>query len=337
MKRDVTQNGVRTQRGAVDDAMSAAQRFFVNNLRDEHKQLGIDLLLGLANYETLTLSFTSAGTGVAGAGVGSGGAGVKSDGDSGIISGGSVRLASSEHRPKLRQFAPQRLLDSHKKRVREFGVFSPAAPVDQDDVEHPPPAAVLVAPHVSGAVHREQKVQEKLSDLHSKRAFPRANAKHKSAQSSDETLTALSSDTSVSQTSRAQEAQGGELAQARAPMDPDLARFESKLEIVLSDLLQEIAAVRSSKFPTAGKTKGKMITNIKNRDIGVIKVMPQGNKGKSERAIQQQSAEKFNARHNAIEKAQSKTQHRKHNSYLLRLRNVLLAPIIFPLKCLFGW
>jgi hypothetical protein len=53
MKRDVTRNGVRTQRGAVDDAMAAARRYFTNNLRDLRKQLGIDTLLGLAPYEEL--------------------------------------------------------------------------------------------------------------------------------------------------------------------------------------------------------------------------------------------------------------------------------------------
>ena len=53
MKRDVTQSGKRTQRGAVDDAMAAARRYFVNNLRDLRKQLGIDFLLSLAAFEDL--------------------------------------------------------------------------------------------------------------------------------------------------------------------------------------------------------------------------------------------------------------------------------------------
>jgi hypothetical protein len=50
MKRDVTRSGVRTQRGAVDDAISGARRYFANNLRDLRRQLGIDVLLGLARY-----------------------------------------------------------------------------------------------------------------------------------------------------------------------------------------------------------------------------------------------------------------------------------------------
>jgi hypothetical protein len=54
MKRDVTRNGVRTQRGAVDDAVAAARRYFTNNLRDVRKQLGVDTLLGLASYEELS-------------------------------------------------------------------------------------------------------------------------------------------------------------------------------------------------------------------------------------------------------------------------------------------
>jgi hypothetical protein len=50
MKRDVTRSGVRTQRGAMDDAISGARRYFANNLRDLRRQLGIDVLLGLARY-----------------------------------------------------------------------------------------------------------------------------------------------------------------------------------------------------------------------------------------------------------------------------------------------
>ena len=53
MKRDVTRGGRRTQRGAMDDAVAGARRYFMNNLKDSQKQLGIDLLLGLAEYQTL--------------------------------------------------------------------------------------------------------------------------------------------------------------------------------------------------------------------------------------------------------------------------------------------
>jgi hypothetical protein len=53
MKRDVTRSGVRTQRGAMDDAISGARRYFANNLRDLRRQLGIDVLLGWARYSDL--------------------------------------------------------------------------------------------------------------------------------------------------------------------------------------------------------------------------------------------------------------------------------------------
>ncbi|KAJ1422531.1 SacI homology domain-containing protein [Ochromonadaceae sp. CCMP2298] len=46
MKRDVTKNGVRTQKGAFDDAVSFATRYYLNNYKDESKQAGIDLMLG---------------------------------------------------------------------------------------------------------------------------------------------------------------------------------------------------------------------------------------------------------------------------------------------------
>lgn len=47
---------MRTQRGAVDDAMAAARRYFANNLRDLRRQLGIDVLLGHARYADLVSS-----------------------------------------------------------------------------------------------------------------------------------------------------------------------------------------------------------------------------------------------------------------------------------------
>ena len=46
MKRDVTKIGKRTKKGALDDALSGAKRYFVNNYKDTEKQAGIDLLLG---------------------------------------------------------------------------------------------------------------------------------------------------------------------------------------------------------------------------------------------------------------------------------------------------
>lgn len=46
MKRDVTKTGRRTHKGALEDAISYAQRYISNNYRDLHKQRGIDLLIG---------------------------------------------------------------------------------------------------------------------------------------------------------------------------------------------------------------------------------------------------------------------------------------------------
>lgn len=46
MKRDVTRTGHRTHKGAWDDAMAGARRYFVNNFRDKSRQRGVDLLLG---------------------------------------------------------------------------------------------------------------------------------------------------------------------------------------------------------------------------------------------------------------------------------------------------
>jgi hypothetical protein len=46
MKRDVTRTGHRTRKGAWDDAVAGARRYFVNNFRDSARQRGVDLLLG---------------------------------------------------------------------------------------------------------------------------------------------------------------------------------------------------------------------------------------------------------------------------------------------------
>lgn len=87
MKRDVTRGGKRTQRGAVDDAVAGARRFFENNVRDSHRQLGVDLLLGLVPLRALKAR------GVGGSGT--------SGNDSALVSGRSVPV-----RRLLRQYAP---------------------------------------------------------------------------------------------------------------------------------------------------------------------------------------------------------------------------------------
>lgn len=46
MKRDVTRTGRRTKMGVVDDALSFAQRYVVNNYRDSTFQKAIDFILG---------------------------------------------------------------------------------------------------------------------------------------------------------------------------------------------------------------------------------------------------------------------------------------------------
>jgi hypothetical protein len=58
MKRDITRTGVRTNKGALDDAVSGAQRFFVNNYRDAKRQLGIDMMLGLTEFEEKSIVFS---------------------------------------------------------------------------------------------------------------------------------------------------------------------------------------------------------------------------------------------------------------------------------------
>lgn len=47
MKRDVTRTGKRTRRGMMDDAVSFAQRYLVNNYRDSAYQRALNFFLGL--------------------------------------------------------------------------------------------------------------------------------------------------------------------------------------------------------------------------------------------------------------------------------------------------
>jgi hypothetical protein len=46
LKRDVTKYGKRTTRGAINDGVNSARRYFINNYHDEKNQLGLDLILG---------------------------------------------------------------------------------------------------------------------------------------------------------------------------------------------------------------------------------------------------------------------------------------------------
>ena len=59
MKRDVTKTGVRTKQGAFDDAVSGAQRYFMNNYRDPVRQRGLDLLLGVTTSSLIATTATT--------------------------------------------------------------------------------------------------------------------------------------------------------------------------------------------------------------------------------------------------------------------------------------
>jgi len=55
LKRDVTRQGKRTNKGAFDDGMNSALRYFINNYKDAQRQKGIDLILGNnRNYTNYT-------------------------------------------------------------------------------------------------------------------------------------------------------------------------------------------------------------------------------------------------------------------------------------------
>lgn len=46
LKRDVTRLGRRTRRGAIDDGINSAMRYYINNYQDTDRQIGVDALLG---------------------------------------------------------------------------------------------------------------------------------------------------------------------------------------------------------------------------------------------------------------------------------------------------
>ena len=46
LKRDVTRQGMRTNKGAFDDGVNSAVRYFINNYKDAQRQKGIDLIIG---------------------------------------------------------------------------------------------------------------------------------------------------------------------------------------------------------------------------------------------------------------------------------------------------
>eukprot|EP01041_Mallomonas_annulata_P007454 gene7454-15245_t len=47
LKRDVTRHGRRTSKGAFDDGLNSAIRYYVNNFKDHRRQKALDLMLGL--------------------------------------------------------------------------------------------------------------------------------------------------------------------------------------------------------------------------------------------------------------------------------------------------
>lgn len=65
MKRDVTRTGVRTQQGAIDDAVSGMKRYYVNNYKDWRRQLGVDLMLGNTDSSGIDFAQVRKGSGPA--------------------------------------------------------------------------------------------------------------------------------------------------------------------------------------------------------------------------------------------------------------------------------
>ena len=93
MKRDVTRGGRRTNRGALDDAVAGARRFFMNNVRDTHRQLGVDVLLGLGEYS--------------------------------VLCGGNSSRSGGEKKPLLHQYAPLSYRLAQIRRVLSSSVLNP--------------------------------------------------------------------------------------------------------------------------------------------------------------------------------------------------------------------
>eukprot|EP01032_Pedospumella_encystans_P017612 gene17612-20065_t len=116
MKRDVTRGGRRTQRGAMDDAVAGARRYFMNNLKDSQKQLGIDLLLGLAEYHTLQ----DINNNVSG----------DSDRSEDDTNSSTVKINEDtvSKQRKLFQYAPRGLRLARIKQLLHSGVFTPLIP-----------------------------------------------------------------------------------------------------------------------------------------------------------------------------------------------------------------
>lgn len=132
MKRDVTRNGVRTQRGAVDDAMAAARRYFANNLRDLRRQLGIDVLLGLARYQDLAHHSCASHSVIR----------VSSQ------EGGSVAAGGSGERVEMELYAPKAFRAEYARRVlssallrhqedHKFGTTTPGIAIMPGKVKSP--------------------------------------------------------------------------------------------------------------------------------------------------------------------------------------------------------
>ena len=55
LKRDVTRHGKRTHKGALDDGINSLLRYYINNVKDKSRQLGLDFLLGVWGKEESSL------------------------------------------------------------------------------------------------------------------------------------------------------------------------------------------------------------------------------------------------------------------------------------------
>lgn len=310
MKRDVTQNGVRTQRGAVDDAMSAAQRFFGNNLRDQHKQLGIDLLLGLADYETLTRNAHIAGNVPAQASVPHHSVGAAPQtshrGDGTIISGGSVAGAKKVSTDKSASDA-----EKISRRVRSTA----AAPLRSGSGPHHPaasqgkgnlltPAAPLSRDQVS-ANTVSQATLAVSSAAQDGEAVPPAKVK---AEGMDKAVVPA------------------------APVDPALRSSEHKIEVALADLLEEVSQLQRAVPPGTKKIRTKM--EAKKGAVGEVYVIE---KQRKQNAGPRRVIEQTQYRRSSAEKQLQQGQSKSNHYYVKKLRNIVLglAPIVVFLKYVF--
>lgn len=223
MKRDVTQNGVRTQRGAVDDAMSAAQRFFSNNLRDQHKQVGIDLLLGLADYETLIPQTTSTAAAARSAGRVVQNQHRQAPAPSSMPASVPSASLAAQRAPRRRSIDDAGVVGEKGDGSRSSGDRGGA--VDKD----------VISGGSVAAAKREPQVEGTRQELDASKSFLEIDGAHHASLAANRVIE--DEPTGVQDIMNRSNAQ--------APEDAVLRVSERKIEAVLSDLLKEVTMLRS--------------------------------------------------------------------------------------------